>query len=156
MKIHILLPLLMLVAMRTAYARSMYSPLHTRSSLSSRLCSHGLQGGFSLENNMISPNELAFVKAASIPVGAYLLLYKPVERTTAFFDKVSELLRIGESQKLLSGLDDPSKKRQLSNFKKESFSKNSKICMCALLCRILIIFTNSSAISYCTYHYTFL
>ena len=60
---------------------------------------------------MISPNELAFVKILSIPIGGYLLLYKPVERTKAFLDKVSELLRIGESQRLLSDLEDPSNEK---------------------------------------------
>jgi hypothetical protein len=52
---------------------------------------------------MISPQELALLKVVSVPIGAYLVFYKPVERTITFFDKVSELLRIGESQRLLSG-----------------------------------------------------
>jgi hypothetical protein len=105
------LSLLILSAIVNSDARFVHRLLIARSSSSSRIYSYGLEGGFSLENNMISPNELAFVKIVSIPIGAYLLLYKPVERTKAFLDKVSELLRIGESQRLLSDFEDPSNKK---------------------------------------------
>ena len=73
--------------------------------------------GFSWRKNVISSTRLNLtgrfdnfsdpttdfaIKLISYPIGAYLLLYRPVERTKAVLDKVSELLRVGDSQNLLS------------------------------------------------------
>ena len=55
-------------------------------------------------DNLISPQEILFFKTISVPIFSYLLFYKPIERTTRVLDKVAELLRIGESQKLLSDI----------------------------------------------------
>jgi hypothetical protein len=62
----------------------------------------------SLRDNLISPNEIVFVQALAIPIGAYLLLYKPIERSKAVLSKVEELLRVGQSNDLLKDFD-PSK-----------------------------------------------
>ena len=51
------------------------------------------------------PTTDSVIKLIAYPLGAYLLFYKPFERTKLVFDKVSELLRVGDSQDLLSDLD---------------------------------------------------
>lgn len=52
-----------------------------------------------------SPEQLSVLQTLAIPLGAYLMLYKPIERTKAVFSKVEELLRVGQSQDLLADLE---------------------------------------------------
>lgn len=47
-----------------------------------------------------------FLKIIGCPLAVYLTFYKPIERTNMVFAKVAELLRVGESQNLLEGLED--------------------------------------------------
>ena len=56
-------------------------------------------------DNFSDPATDFVIKLIAYPLGAYLLFYKPIERTKKVLDKVSELLRVGDSQDLLSGLD---------------------------------------------------
>ena len=58
-----------------------------------------------LPGSDFTTEQLTVLQCLSIPLAAYLLLYKPMERTSAVLDKVAELLRIGESQKLLTDDD---------------------------------------------------
>ena len=62
-----------------------------------------------LPGSDFTAEQMIVLQCLSIPLAAYLLLYKPMERTSAVLDKVAELLRIGESQKLLTGSDDQKK-----------------------------------------------
>ena len=57
-------------------------------------------------DNFISEDQIMFLKTIGYPLAAYLTFYKPIERTQIVFDKVSELLRVGESQNLLEGIGD--------------------------------------------------
>ena len=83
---------------------AMESTLRTKP-LGWRICMSSTSIRLSLRDNLISTTELAALKFLLVPVAGYLLLYKPVERTNSVFDKVSELLRIGQSQTLLSNSD---------------------------------------------------
>jgi hypothetical protein len=79
---------------------AMESTLRTKP-LGWRICMSSTSIRLSLRDNLISTTELAALKFLLVPA-AGLLLYKPVERTNSVFDKVSELLRIGQSQTLLN------------------------------------------------------
>lgn len=60
---------------------------------------------FSRLDHFSDPQTDAVIQCLAYGIGAYLLFYKPVERTKMVLDKVSELLRVGDSQDLLSDLD---------------------------------------------------
>jgi hypothetical protein len=64
-----------------------------------------MQLALTMRDNLISPNEMVIFQVIAIPIGAYLLLYKPIERTKAVFAKVEELLRVGQSNDLLKDFD---------------------------------------------------
>lgn len=57
-------------------------------------------------DNFISEDQIMFLKIIGCPLAVYLTFYKPIERTNMVFAKVAELLRVGESQNLLEGLED--------------------------------------------------
>lgn len=61
---------------------------------------------FSRLDHFSDPQTDFVIQLIGVPLGAYLLFYKPVERTKMVLDKVSELLRVGDSQDLLSDLKD--------------------------------------------------
>ena len=74
----------------------------TATVMRSEIIARNLVGGFSLQYNLLSEQEIALFKVIAIPLGVYLIFYKPIERTESFLLKISELLRVGKSQELLS------------------------------------------------------
>ena len=63
-----------------------------------------------LPGSDFTAEQLTVVTWLSVPLVAYFLFNKPVERTSAFLDYIAELLRIGQSQKLLTDEFDDDRK----------------------------------------------
>ena len=63
-----------------------------------------------LPGSDFTAEQLTVVTWLSVPLVAYFLFNKPVERTSAFLDYIAELLRIGQSQKLLTDEFDDERK----------------------------------------------